>query len=203
MKLILRADVDNLGHLGDIVTVKPGYGRNYLVPKGLAMPVTKGNLKAFELERRKLQAKMDAMKAAAQELSDKLTAETLYVRVRVGESNRLYGSVNTATIVDALEENGIELDRRKIVLGDPIRALGEYALEVKLHPDVETVLNLAVVRHDWVEGDPIVPEDATKAKEAAMASEAEETEEPAAAAEETEEEVAADDAGQPEEEIAE
>lgn len=197
MKLILRADVDNLGRLGEVVTVKAGYGRNYLVPQGLAMPATDGNLKAFELERRKLQAQMDALKAEAQTLSDKLTAETLIVRVRVGEAGRLYGSVSTATIGDALAEKGIEVDRRKIVLGDPIRALGEYALDVKLHADIETVLNVAVVRHDWVEGDPIVPEDAApKAEEVEEAPVTEETAEVA-------EEEAADDAGQPEEEIAE
>ena len=119
MKLILRADVDNLGRLGEVVTVKPGFGRNYLVPQGLAMPATEGNLRAFELERKKLQAKMDAVKAAAQDLSDKLTAERVIVRVRVGEGGRLYGSVSTAGIVEALAERGVELDRRKIVLGEP------------------------------------------------------------------------------------
>ncbi len=190
MKLILRADVDNLGRLGDIVSVKPGFGRNYLVPQGLAMPATTGNLKAFELERRKLQAQMDAVRAEAQALSEKVMAERLIVRVRVGEAGKLYGSVSTANIVDALAEKGIELDRRKIVLGDPIRGLGEYELEVKLHPDVDTTLTLAVVSHEWVEGDPITPEEAAEAaaKEAAAKQAADE-----AAAEE---QAAADDAEQ-------
>jgi large subunit ribosomal protein L9 len=185
MKLILRADVDNLGRLGEVVTVKPGFGRNYLVPQGLAMPATEGNLRAFELERKKLQARMDAVKAAAQDLSDKLTAERVIVRVRVGEGGRLYGSVSTSNIAEALAERGVEFDRRKIVLGEPIRALGEYSLEVKLHPDIETVLVVAVVSHDWVPGQPITPEEAE-----------------AAAAAKAEEEAASDDAGQPEEQPA-
>lgn len=202
MKLILRADVDNLGRLGDIVTVKPGFGRNYLVPQGLAMPATQGNLKSFELERRKLQAQMDAIKAEAQALSEKLMAGRVLVRVRVGEAGKLYGSVSTANIVDSLVEKGIELDRRKIVLGDPIRALGEYELEVKLHPDVETTLSLAVVSHEWVEGDPITPEEAAEraAAEAAEKAAAEAAPEEAAEAPEeaaAEEQAATDAAEQP------
>jgi len=189
MKLILRADVDNLGHLGDIVEVKPGFGRNYLLPQGLAMVATAGNLKAFELERRKLQAEMDAIKAEAQTLADKLAAVQVVIRVRVGEGDRMYGSVTTANVVDALAEMGIELDRKKVVLGDPIRVLGAFALPVKLHPDVQCDINVAVVRHDWVEGQPITIEEA----EAAAAAEVETIEE----------EAASDDAEQADEESAE
>ncbi|WP_461211092.1 50S ribosomal protein L9 [Desulfocurvus sp. DL9XJH121] len=189
MKLILRADVDHLGRLGDIVTVKPGYGRNFLVPQGLAMVASEGNIKAFELERRKLQAEMDALKGSAQELADKLAAAPVVIRVRVGEGGKMYGSVTTANIVDALAEMGIEVDRKKIVLHDPIRALGEFALPVKLHPDVVCEIQVAVVRHDWVEGDPIVEEDAL----APVAEAAAETEEAAEAVETVEEEAASDD----------
>jgi len=192
MKLILRADVDNLGRLGEIVTVKPGFGRNYLVPQGLAMFVTPGNLRSFELERRKLQAQMDSVKAEAQALSDQVMAERVIVRVRVGEAGRLYGSVSTANIVDALAQKGVELDRKKIVLADVIRALGEYELDVKLHPDIETTLSLAVVSQEWVEGEPITLEDA-----AALVAEK------AAAAAAAKEVAASNDAGQPEEEAAE
>ncbi|WP_462324275.1 50S ribosomal protein L9 [Desulfoplanes sp.] len=147
MKLILRADIDHLGRLGDMVTVKPGYGRNYLVPQGYAMLATKANVKAFEFERKRLQEKMDAIRFAAQELADKLAEARVVIDVRVGEGGKLYGSVSTVNIADALKEMGVEVDKRKIVLDDPIRALGEYTLEVKLHPDVKAELSVSVVPH--------------------------------------------------------
>ena len=102
MKIILRADVENLGRLGDVVTVKAGYGRNYLLPQGLAMLVTPGNLKAFELERKKLQARMDALRAAADDIAGKLEGLVLPIVMRVGDNDKLYGSVTTAIIGDAL-----------------------------------------------------------------------------------------------------
>jgi len=158
MKLILRADVDALGRLGDIVTVKPGYGRNYLIPQGLAKPATEANLKAFELERRKLQETADSLRAQAQGLAEKIAATPVEIEVRVGEGDKLYGSVTTANIGDAVEAAGIDIDRRKIVLAEPIRALGEYEIEIRLHPDVRGELKLSVVRH----GGPVEEEIATE-----------------------------------------
>ena len=203
MKLILRADVDPLGRLREIVTVKPGYGRNFLLPKGLAMPATKANLKQFELERKKLEAKADALRAEAKELAEKLTAAPLVINVRVGDNDKLYGSVTSANIGDALEEKGIEIDRRKIVVGDPIRALGEYTLEVRLHPDVHAELVVHVLRMGQTELE--VPEEVAVSEEDMAEAEAviaESVEEEAA--EETVEETAEDtgaeqDAEQPEE----
>lgn len=160
MKLILRADVDNLGRLGDLVEVKPGFGRNYLIPQGFAMLATKANLRAFELERKKLQAAMDALKAEAQELADKLNAANVAITVRVGENDKLYGSVTSANIGDALEAMGIEMDRRKIVLDEPIRALGEYTLDVKLHPDVVAELTVSVLKHGQSVEEPVAEEEA-------------------------------------------
>jgi len=162
MKLILRADVDHLGRLGDLVTVKPGYGRNFLVPKGLAMPASKANEKVFEQDRKKLQKKMDSIRFSAQELADKLAQARIIIRVRVGEADRLYGSVTSTNIVDALAEMGIELDRKKIVMDEPFRALGDYVLAVKLHPDVHTQLTVSVVRHDWEPGQETAPEEASE-----------------------------------------
>ncbi len=170
MKLILRADVDALGRLGDIVTVKPGYGRNYLIPQGFAKPATKANLKAFELERRKLQEQADSLRAQAEGMAAKIASTPVEIEVRVGEGDKLYGSVTTANIGDAMDEAGIEIDRRKILLPEPIRSLGEYEVEIKLHPDVRGELKLSVTRH----GGPIV-EDVP----------AEETVEPAEATEES------------------
>ncbi len=154
MKLILRADIDHLGRLGDLVTVKPGYGRNYLLPQGLAMLANKANIKAFEFERKRLQEKMDAIRFAAQELADKLAAAKVVIDVRVGEGGKLYGSVSSVNIAEALEAMEIEVDKRKIVLEDPIRALGDYTLEVKLHPDVKAELSVAVVPHGHKEDEP-------------------------------------------------
>jgi large subunit ribosomal protein L9 len=146
MKVILRADVDNLGRLGDIVTVKPGYGRNYLLPQGLASLATPSNLKVFEQERKKLEAKNDALRAAARELAEKLAAAVVRIEVRVGENDKLYGSVTSTQIADALAAQGIAVDRRKILLAEPIRSLGEYVVEVKLHPEVMATVVVHIVK---------------------------------------------------------
>lgn len=147
MKLILRADVEALGRLGDIVTVKPGFGRNYLVPQGLAMPASEANLKQFELERKKLAAQADGLRAEANDLAAKIAAANVVIEVRVGEGEKMYGSVTAANVADALLAQGVEIDRRKIDMPDAIRALGEYEVEIRLHPDVRGVLKLRVVKH--------------------------------------------------------
>mgnify|MGYP006445105045 CR=1 FL=1 len=148
MKVILRSDMDNLGRLGEMVNVRPGYARNYLVPKGLAMEATASNLNAFEQERRKLQSKMDAVRTDAEQVAEKLAATEVVLSVRVGENEKLYGSVTSGHIADALAEQGIVVDKKKIVLESPIRALGAFDVEVKLHPDVQTTLKVIVKRHD-------------------------------------------------------
>lgn len=147
MKLILRADVENLGRLGDLVEVKSGYGRNYLVPQGLAMLATKANLKAFELERKKLQQKMDALRAGAQSVADRVNNLVVRLEVRVGEGDKMYGSVTATNIVDAMLEQGVEIDRRKLVLDEPIRALGEYDVKVKLHQDVDSSVKVIIAKY--------------------------------------------------------
>ena len=147
MKVILRADVDNLGRLGEIVAVRPGYGRNYLLPQGLASMATPGNLKVFEQERRKLQAQNDAIKAEAAGLAGKIEAAKVVIEVRVGDGDKLYGSVTSSQIAVILEEQGVEVDRRKIQLEEGIRTLGEYIVDVKLHPEVVAKLTVNVVKH--------------------------------------------------------
>ncbi len=146
MKLILRADVDSLGSLGDIVTVKSGYGRNYLIPQGLAMPASEANLKQFDLEKRKLQEMADNLRTQAEGLKDRLAEVEAKIEVRVGEGDKLYGSVTAVNIADALAELDFEIDRRKILLSDPIRSLGEYAVEIKLHPEVRGEVKLVVAK---------------------------------------------------------
>ncbi len=163
MKVILRSDVENLGRLGDLVEVKPGYGRNFLLPQGLAMAATPANLKVFELERKKLQTKVEALRSEAAGIADRLAAAKVRIAMRVGENDKLYGSVTSTLIAEALQAQGIELDRRRILLDAPIRAVGDYTVRVRLHADV--VANLAVS---------IVPERAAHAEEVTGAQNADE-----------------------------
>jgi len=144
MKIILRADVENLGYLGDVVTVKNGYGRNYLLPQGLAMPASPANLKVFELERKKLQAKMDALRTSAADMAARLEGYVVRIEMRVGENDKLYGSVTNTLICDNLQAAGIEVDRRRILLDAPIRVLGKHLVRVRLHADVMATLTVMV-----------------------------------------------------------
>lgn len=145
MKVILRTDVENLGKLGDMVVVKAGYGRNYLLPQGYAMLATPANEKVFELERKKLQAKTEALRGAAASLADRINSTPVSIAMRVGDNDKLYGSVTSNMIAEALEAQSIEVDRRRILLDAPIRALGEYAIRIRLHADVVAELKLAIV----------------------------------------------------------
>ena len=168
MKVILRADVENLGILGDVVTVKPGYGRNYLLPQGLAMLATEANMHTFELERKKLQARMDAQRAEARSLAEKIEALNIVIPLHVGENDKLYGSVTTTMIGDAILAQGVEVDRRRILLDAPIRALGDFEVRVRLHADVVANLQVKVISdHQPVE------EEAAEAPEAEAAPETE------------------------------
>ncbi len=144
MKVILRADMENLGSLGDVVEVRPGYGRNFLLPQGMAMTATASNMKVFDLERKKLQARMDAVRSAANELAAKIQGIKLVIPVRVGENDKLYGSVTSVNIAEALTELGLEIDRRRILLEAPIRTLGDFNIRVRLHADVDAELSLKV-----------------------------------------------------------
>lgn len=145
MKVILRTDVENLGKLGDMVEVKPGYGRNFLLPQGYAMLATPANLKVFELERKKLQVKTEALRNAASSLADRIAGAPVSIAMRVGDNDKLYGSVTSALIAEALAAKGVEVDRRRILLDTPIRALGDYTVRVRLHADVLAELALSVV----------------------------------------------------------
>ena len=176
MKVILRADVENLGHLGDLVEVRAGYGRNFLLPQGYAMLATPANMKVFELERKKLQAKTDALRNDATALGDKIANTPLTITMRVGENNKLYGSVTSALIEEALAAKGVEVDRRRILLDAPIRALGQYAVRVRLHANVIAELPLTVKAERTVE-----EEEAANAAKAATVESANDAIEPATA----------------------
>ena len=162
MKVILRADVENLGALGDVVNVRPGYGRNYLLPQGIAMLVTEGNLKVFELERKKLEAKMAEVRSKASSLGERLTNTAVVITMRVGENDKLYGSVTTAMIAENLATQGIDVDRRRILLDGPIRNLADHPVRVRLHADMIYELNVSVVAEERLDHDdePAQPEPA-------------------------------------------
>lgn len=145
MKLILRADVENLGNLGDVVTVKPGYGRNFLLPQGLAMVASEANMKAFELERKKLQERMDALRADAQALCAKLEALEVVIPMHVGDNDKLYGSVTSIIIGDALAALGVDVDRRRILMDAPIRTLGDHPVRVRLHASIIATVPVKVI----------------------------------------------------------
>ena len=166
MKVILRADVENLGSLGDVVTVKPGFGRNFLLPQGMAMLATESNLKVFDLERKKLQAKMDAMRADAASLGTRLAGVELVIPMRVGENDKLYGSVTSTLIAEALCAKGIEIDRRRILLDGAIRTLGDHPVRTRLHADVVVEFNVRVVaeerRHEETAPAPIAAQTQTE-----------------------------------------
>ena len=159
MKLILRADVENLGNLGDVVEVKPGYGRNFLLPQGLAMVASPANLKVFEQERKKLQARMDALPADAQGLQARLEALDVVIPMHVGDNDKLYGSVTSTIIGDALSALGVEVDRRRILMDAPIRTLGEHPVRVRLHASVIAVVPVKVIsdHQPEVEEEPAEP----------------------------------------------
>lgn len=158
MKLILRADVENLGNLGDVVNVKPGYGRNFLLPQGLAMVANAANLKVFEQERKKLQARMDAQRAEAQSVQGRLEALEVIIPMHVGENEKLYGSVTSAIIGDALAALGVEVDRRRILLDAPIRTLGEHPVRIRLHAGVMAVVPVKVISDHQPEEEEAAPE---------------------------------------------
>ncbi len=165
MQLILRADVENLGRLGEVVKVRPGYGRNYLIPKGLAMPATKSNMNVFEGERKKLEMQVEKVRRAAQSMAERINEAHVIIPVRVGENEKLYGSVTTTHIGDALSELGIDLDRRKIVLDSPIRSLGDHEVEVKLHQDVVCQVKVSVVKFGTQIQDKQEPETKTETED--------------------------------------
>ena len=154
MKVILSADVPDLGGIGDVVNVKDGYARNYLFPKKLAELATTRNLKQLEHTKRVIEAKRQKEKMSAEELARKLAGVQVRILAKVGEEERLYGSVTTAMIAADLAEKGFEIDKRRIQLTDPIRTTGVFTVPVKLHQDVVTELKVWVVGENQPEGTP-------------------------------------------------
>ncbi|HZY02058.1 MAG TPA: 50S ribosomal protein L9 [Anaeromyxobacteraceae bacterium] len=136
MKLILREDVENLGKGGELVEVKPGYGRNYLLPRGLAVLANPRNLREIEHQKQVAAAKAAKMRASAEALARRLAETPLSLKRKVGEQDKLYGSVTAMDIAEALAQRGLSVDRRSIDLSEPIKTVGEFEVPVKLHHEV-------------------------------------------------------------------
>jgi large subunit ribosomal protein L9 len=146
MEIILREDVQHVGKAGEVVKVKDGFGRNYLLPKGLAYPATEANKKKITFEAARIARERSAEKDAAQIVADKLAQVQLTFAVKVGEEDKLYGSVTAADIQRRLAEAGHEVDKRQIDLPEPIRALGEFKVGVKVHAEIRPEVQVTVVK---------------------------------------------------------
>jgi len=145
MKVILKADIKELGQMGSVVSVKEGYARNFLLPKGLAVEANEKNVKSLDHEKRKIQDAARKIKGGADDLASRISALSLTIKAKVGEEEKLFGSVTAMDIADAMKNAGVEIDRKKINLEEPIKRLGSYAVTVKLHSDVTAQVNIQVV----------------------------------------------------------
>ncbi|MDQ7787234.1 MAG: 50S ribosomal protein L9 [Thermodesulfovibrionales bacterium] len=145
MKVILKDEVKNMGNMGQIVEVADGYARNYLVPRGLAVEANTKNIKSLEHQKRVIQEKVKKVRNQAQELSNKITTISLVIKAKAGEEGKLFGSVTTMDIAESLKNEGMEIDKKKISLDEPIKRLGSYTVNIKVHPEVTTQVNLQVI----------------------------------------------------------
>lgn len=149
MRLILRDEVEKLGKRGDIVTVSRGFARNYLLPKRLAMEVNDNNLRRVEKEKKIYAVKMAKEKAEAETVAAGFAGVNLtFLRKVHGESEELYGSVSTTDIAEALEQKGRVVEKRKILLDEPLKALGEFTVDIKLHPEVSVSIPIKVEKEE-------------------------------------------------------
>jgi large subunit ribosomal protein L9 len=145
MEVILREHVDNLGRRGDVVRVADGYGRNYLLPRKLALPVTEANRKQIERERKIAEVREAAEKQEAETVAARMSEVALVFARRVGENDTLYGSVTSADIAEALAAKQFEVEKRRVVLAEPLKQLGEFDVPVKIHREVSATVKVKVV----------------------------------------------------------
>ena len=145
MQVILKEDVPNLGKSGDLVKVKPGFGRNYLIPQGLAVVATAGNVKQVEHQKKLISARNAKLQKDSQAVADKLGAIEVSIERQVGEENKLFGSVTSRDIADALQEKGVTVDHRKIHLDEPIKTIGYQTVDIKLGQGVVGKIKVVVV----------------------------------------------------------
>lgn len=145
MEVILNQTIDNLGFAGEIVKVKPGYARNYLIPQQMAMPVTKQNLAILKQQKEAFEARLEKERKQAEELSGKLNGVVVEIARQVGEEDRLFGSVTSADITEKLEEMGIAVDKKAVALGEPIKSIGENRVTVKVGYQVTAEIIVQVI----------------------------------------------------------
>ena len=146
MKILLRQDFETLGEAGEVVRVKNGYARNFLIPKGIAMVASPANTKRFENEKKQMNWRKEQEKRKSEELAKVLENVSCTITVQVGEEDKLFGSVTSQNIAESLEAQGHVIDKRKIVLEEPIKSLGIYSVPIKLHPEVDAKVKVWVVK---------------------------------------------------------
>ena len=144
MRIILRQDVDELGLEGDIVDVANGYGRNYLIPKGMGLEASPQNIKTLELQSKKIEVRRVKAREAAEKIKQNVEGTVLTLLQKSGEEGKLYGSVTSMDIASALEKQDIVIDRRKILLEKPIKSLGEFEVPVKIYPEITALIRVVV-----------------------------------------------------------
>lgn len=146
MEVILLEDIDTLGHVGDIVKVKDGYVRNYLMPRNLVMPCTKHNKNLIEEKKRIALARREKEKQQYEKLAEKIGAVSCTIAMQAGEEDKLFGSVTNADIQKALAGEGIDIDKKKIEIAEPIKKLGVYSISINLYPEIKATLKVWVVK---------------------------------------------------------
>ena len=145
MQVLLRKDVDGLGHIGDVVTVKPGYGRNYLLTRGLAMPLTSANIKRVEVEKRKVEEELKVLDQELTGLAERLKSVSITISAKANEEGHLFGSVTAARIVEALQAEGYKVEEKMIQLIEPLKELGVAEVPIQLKPDLTSSCKVWVV----------------------------------------------------------
>lgn len=145
MKVILQKDVKGIGKVGDIVNVSDGYGRNYLIPRGLAIDATESNINILNEKKKALEKKRQKEVEAAQEIAKKLSQETIKLKVKTGENGKLFGSITSKDIQDELNKRGYDIDKKKINLADAIKTTGTFNVDVKLYPGIQAKIKVEVV----------------------------------------------------------
>ena len=145
MKVILKEDVKNLGKMGDIITVAEGHARNFLLPKKLAVEALTENIKALEHQKKTIQEKAKKVKNVSQDLANRISSLTLSIKAKAGEEDKIFGSITSMDIAAALKNEGIDIDKKKISLEEPIKRLGSYAVSIKIHTEITAQLNISVV----------------------------------------------------------
>jgi large subunit ribosomal protein L9 len=148
MKVILKHDVENVGRKGDLVNVAPGFGRNYLIPRKLALEVTPSNVKMVEIERQALKKKVEQERMSYRELITRLNEVTLSFARKAGEKDHIFGSVNAGDVKEALDALGFDIDKKKIFLDEPLKRLGNYSVPIKVYHDDKAEIKVAIVKEE-------------------------------------------------------